>query len=154
MHEVFFAPGKTPGTMALLTSATVVFDPGAHAVPHHVSRLGSQVRQDQPRIGIALVPPRKPRTAHRTLRHPQSTTPLQAVPTWGTSLESQSNFSAPSVRTLPPRLMRKNGCQPSVTMWRKREARIQPTVCQHNHGPLFGHAAFQTAEQGLPIGLP
>src|SRR2546430_9513502 len=43
----------------------------------------------------------------RTVRSTkQSTTPLQAVPGLGTKLESQSKRSAPSGRTLPPRLMR------------------------------------------------
>src|SRR2546423_15663290 len=51
----------------------------------------------------------------------QSSSPLQFVPTAGTRLESQRKWLSPTGRTLPVRLMRKNGCH------------FRPTICSYNH---------------------
>src|SRR5947209_3188062 len=56
----------------------------------------------------------------------QSTTPHHAVPVVGTRLESHTKMLVPCTRTLPPRLMRKKGCQPRVTTCLNSQGAYRP----------------------------
>src|SRR6266496_6759182 len=56
----------------------------------------------------------------------QSTVPLQLIPTFGTTLESQRKWLSPAGRTLPVRLMRKKGCHFRLTRCSYTHLAYQP----------------------------